>query len=581
MAATRPDPKGRRWVAALCDHPILTLAAAAILLLLPSLVLGINENDSAKYNYVWASQIFELVRHGELYPRWLGGSFDGLGSPSFYFYPPLAFFLDSLIGLITFDILPVQYRLPVTSLVLMLISGITMRAWLATTISRSPDARPIVLFAALAYMAAPYHLVDHYMRGAIAEFACYAMLPLALLGVRAAARGGRMGVALLAIGMAGIILAHLPTALLASVTILPLACLFEATQAASRRLMLAGLARCAAGAALGGCLAAGYLVPALMLQPAIAADQLWTPFFQVQNWFLLAPHEWPRPRFMWLISALAAASLVITAGVLLLSRRVAEGRRLTAIFWAAMGLLCLGLMAGLAPQFWTQMPFVAKVQFPWRIMMLVEFAMITAMALAWGQTSWRGLAVTLAVALVVSLPGWFLIAKGTTKSIIDSLGHWRAFQQEADTLRMDATEYLPSGFPLPDPGREPSPGPAALPLGPLADCPPPVSMCMAIPGGEDGSLRLHVISAQPADIVLRRFYFPAWRAELADGTRLATQAAGPMRELAIQAPAGDHDIRIAIAPTPSEQAGWRISAIALCLTLVLAIPRQRRRWWGG
>jgi hypothetical protein len=572
MAASQPKQPRRRWIATLSDHPTLTLAAASGLLLLPSLVLGINENDSAKYNYVWASQILELVRHGDIYPRWLGGSFDGLGSPSFYFYPPLAFFLDSLIGLITFDMVPVQYRLPVTGVVLLLISGITMRAWIAATIGPSSDARPIALFAALAFMAAPYHLVDHYMRGAIAEFACYAMLPLAMLGVRAAARGGRRGVALLGIGLAAMILAHLPTALLASVTILPLACLFEATRAGSGRLMLDALARCAAGAALGGCLAAGYLLPALVLQPAIAADQLWKPFFQVQNWFLLAPHDWPRPRFMWLITALAAASFVITAGVLLLSRRV------TALFWAAMGLLCLALMAGLLPQFWTQMPFVAKVQFPWRIMMLVEFAMITAVALAWGQASRRGLAVVLAVALVVSLPAWFLIAKGTTKSIIDSLGHWRAFQQEADTLQMDATEYLPAGFPLPDPGREPSSGPAALPVGSPANCPPFVSVCAASPLGENGEMRLHVISAQPAEIVLRRFYFPAWRAELSDGAQLATRAAGPMRELAIQAPAGNHDIRIAIAPTPSEQAGWRISAIALCLTLVLALPLQRRSW---
>ena len=46
-------------------------------------------------------------------------SFDGLGSPAFYFYPPLSFWLNGLVETVTFGALPASYRLAVSSLLLM------------------------------------------------------------------------------------------------------------------------------------------------------------------------------------------------------------------------------------------------------------------------------------------------------------------------------------------------------------------------------------------------------------------------------------------------------------------------------
>ncbi len=71
-------------------HPAFVLAAASVLLLLPTLVLGTLISHSSPQNLTWASQFAEQFRAGILYPRWMPESFDGLGSPAFYFYPPLA-----------------------------------------------------------------------------------------------------------------------------------------------------------------------------------------------------------------------------------------------------------------------------------------------------------------------------------------------------------------------------------------------------------------------------------------------------------------------------------------------------------
>ena len=92
-------------------------------------------------------------------------SFDGLGSPAFYFYPPLPFWIDALVSVVTANALSVPYRLAVTTTVILFLSGLAMHAWLLKTSGK----RTAALVGAIAYMAAPYHLFDTTTRGAFAE----------------------------------------------------------------------------------------------------------------------------------------------------------------------------------------------------------------------------------------------------------------------------------------------------------------------------------------------------------------------------------------------------------------------------
>ena len=90
---------------------------------------------------------------------------------------------------------------------LLWLSGAAMQAWLRATV------RPTVAFvASLAYMSAPFHLTDHYWRGAFAEFSFFAVMPLLALSIRAAAREWR--------GVAGVALSY---ALPSGVTAVPIA----------------------------------------------------------------------------------------------------------------------------------------------------------------------------------------------------------------------------------------------------------------------------------------------------------------------------------------------------------------------
>ena len=406
-------------------RPSLMLGLAAIMLLAPSLLFGTLVSHSSPQNLTWAAQFAEQFRAGVLYPRWMADSFDGLGSPAFYFYPPLPFWLDAIVSMVTFNLLPVTYRLAITTTLILWASGLAMLAWLSYM---TPNRRAALL-GALAYMAAPYHMLDHYMRGAFAEFTAYAVLPLVVLAIGLVAdrrRGSTVG---LAVAYAALLLSHLPTAMLATVTVLPFYILYRERRPAE-------LVRSAIGAALGIGLAAIYLAPALLLQGSISAQQFWTGFYRVENWFLVTPERWPETYIMWVVSLLAATYALFAASVCIFFRR-----RFEAVFWAGTCLVCLVLMSGVVPWFW-QLPELPKAQFPWRLLVVVEFCAITALCIVPLTELRRGAIYLLGSGVATLVAAEVLIVSDAVVRI--------AYTRENAPLRQqDVKEYEPNGYPQP------------------------------------------------------------------------------------------------------------------------------------
>lgn len=84
------------------------MAAVALAVLTPELVMGLTVTDNFRFNLLWPEQFADLFRGGHLYPRWLPSSWQGLGSPNFYFYPPLFFWVTAVIDTATAGMLPAE-----------------------------------------------------------------------------------------------------------------------------------------------------------------------------------------------------------------------------------------------------------------------------------------------------------------------------------------------------------------------------------------------------------------------------------------------------------------------------------------
>ncbi len=481
------------------------LLAIAIVVMVPELVFGMSNTNSASYSIVWTKQYGDALANGQLYPRWLPDSFDHLGSPAFYFYPPFAYFLCGAVSALG---LGAVKAVTATSAGIFFASGASMYAWL-----RWKGARP--LLGAIVYMLAPYRLFDVYSRGAIAEHAAFIWFPLIALGIEALPR--RWAAPTLAIGLAGLVITHLPMALLAlCLLVAPLAVL--RVRDCPRAIWPGGVA-----VAVGLGLAAFYLVPALTLQSYVKIQLLWTPAFQPSHWFI------------WRWDPVANRDLVFQAAacVALLG---AAARPSSAWFWLSAAAAAVSF--GLLPV--TALPVLSAIQFPWRALGLVVFFAATAIALA----PPRLLGAALALCLVVP-------------AYVDGARHFAQATVANDKPPMariardmpDAPEYLPRDVPGPGPtdGQDY----------------PDLSAYAALPRGD-------VIEVtRPGRYAFGRFAFPIWRVTH-DGADVPTE--GPL--LGFRATSGEY--RIERRLLWQEAVGAAASALALALLLALSLPAPSR-----
>jgi len=380
-------------------RPIILLFLAAILLA-PAFLFGPRATDSYVYNFVWTRQFSEAFARGEFYPRWLPASFEGLGSPTFYFYPPVAFWLTGALDSVGFS---TWQAVNVGALVMLLASGAAMYAWLSYR-----GTRP--LLGAALYMMAPYHLYEFYLRGALAEFAAFIWLPLLALGLEALPK--RWGALLLAVALAGLLLTHLPAAVLTAAFVLAPLAIWRVRL--DRSVLLPG----AIAGVLGVALAAFYLLPALTLQGHVSSHLLWDDFHRPSYWLLW---KRPEPYYLALQPAIALGLVVAVA----LSRS----------FWSILAIATAAAAAGIVPFMW-DLPLLAQVQFPWRLLMVVEFAAVAAIVTAPPPPALA------AASIVVLMIPVLMIGAATANR--------RALTSDAYLLRAmpDAPEYLPTGFDL-------------------------------------------------------------------------------------------------------------------------------------
>ncbi|WP_240036357.1 hypothetical protein [Aeromonas hydrophila] len=167
------------------------LAAAA-------LVAGGSQGHD-QFHHLLSGHYFALqLWQGELYPRWLMAMNCGFGSPTFFFYPPLPYYVSALFAGPHPLAHQAIYTLLWSASLALLLSGLFTYLWL-----RRFSTSGRALATSLIYLALPYHLaLDLYARFALAEFWAFVWVPLILLGQDLAQRGQRLGLPLLILSLA-------------------------------------------------------------------------------------------------------------------------------------------------------------------------------------------------------------------------------------------------------------------------------------------------------------------------------------------------------------------------------------------
>jgi len=570
----------------------LIVCASGLLLAAPLLLYGAPVVGDMVFHAMWHTNFSSQLSAGDLYPRWLLRMNSGLGSPVFFFYAPLPYYLTALFA----PFLPGgAYGLAHlgASLSLALVaSGLAAYLWLKETTGRASAAAA----AAFVYMLAPYHLgVDVYTRGAFAEVWAFVWMPLVLYFVRrlfTAGDGFTFALPGLALSYAALIATHLPTTLIFSL-VPPGYALFCARAPRQRtRVLLFTVG----GMLLGIGLACVYLLPALATQEYVSLGDL-LPELYHQRWLRLSNLNRAEFDGRITLSALTTAAMIACAALLACREggddaAGEDGQRpgvRESAFWITVSLGCLLLMTPAGGFVWRVVKPLQSIQFPWRFnaVLCVAAAALAAPAVrSLQRRGFRGALnlTTVAVALALVLYWIFFTHSIVTRAHPQWRGEAATFDADfvkRQTQMRDAPEYRPADA-------------ASTQAGAFDELmsricradEQPAKVCTVAGAGEiaverwtPGEIELRVATESGVAFNVSQFYYPGWAAYL-DGRRHPLEPSRPDGLLHLAVPAGVHRVILRLRHTAAEDAGILVSAassILLVSWLAAHIRYGRRR----
>jgi hypothetical protein len=177
------------------------------------------------FHLYWIREFTRLNDQGIFFPRWIPDGFSGFGSPAFYFYPPLTYYLASLVHIIS-GLSDPAALFQAVSLLATLGSIFTARVLLRSLGTTTPQ---IWLGSAL-YAFAPYQIGEIYSLSSLSSHVAFVFLPLVWCGLIQIFRSSspsRKGLLLFAIAFALMTLSNIPVTALTIVTILIAALIFR------------------------------------------------------------------------------------------------------------------------------------------------------------------------------------------------------------------------------------------------------------------------------------------------------------------------------------------------------------------
>ncbi len=566
-------------------HLVILLLYGAFLTW-PALSNGYIPSRDVLTHLHWFTNFSHQLWAGEWYPRWLDGMNGGLGSPVFFFYPPLPYYFTALLKPLFHADPEGWHQLGVAASMAVILSGFSTYSWLKRIGGSTP-----ALVAAIVYMGAPYHLVvDLYDRFAFAELWAFVWLPLVLWSAQATVGGSRKALVGLALSYAGLLLTHLPTAMIFS----PLA-LAYAVFCTDRRDRMRDIMAVAGAMALGTGLAATFLIPALATQNNISLSDMRVGRLSYVYHFL---YYGPRPTADiadMLIQQgryVAAVMIACVAAFIFGGLTMAQPERRQAHFWLVIAVLVFAIMLPMARPLWDILPPLQVTQFPWRFNILLTLAMTALIALWVASIKPEGsrfsrlpLLIVCVVVMGQSLPSlvtYLAVAASPGEPSMDkmfaqfgSLNNDTKEKVLAAKLAADVEEYRPRWVPY-----DIFHSSQAL-SGLLA-------RVQAKHQGQDSTVS--ILSRSPRRIVLSvdtpaegwvklpHFYYPGWRAMTGSpATQLPLRPSVQEGLLEVSVKPGRHEIVLELVTSMAEWIGWAISGVSVVLLGLLTFRAFRRR----
>ena len=340
---------------------VILLVLATVVINLRMIRDGLNGMIDMRWHITWLQHFSKQLAEGIWYPRWLAGTNYGYGSPTFVFYPPLVYYLGSLIkfsGLDIEDTLIILYSLS------LFLAGLNFYIF-----GRHHWGVIASFIGALTYMTAPYLAYNLYWISSLSVAYAIAWIPLGWLLTDLALAKPKWKIAL-ALFWALFALTHLPNLLLCGIVWL-FYTLFFLFSYSWKNVFITIIF---AGLGLG--LASFFLIPAIVEQPLVNIASMQNVIGDITNGIFGVGLPFIPKKLDFQVSHIFAHQslviLVLTAVVLIYSRRdkttFSESKK-----WILFILALAMMMSSLSTPIWQASSILQKVQAPWRLFSLYAF----------------------------------------------------------------------------------------------------------------------------------------------------------------------------------------------------------------
>jgi len=538
----------------------LLIALACIVLsaiaVVPFFFMGQSETGAATFelrmptthdmflHYDQMRSFYNGLAAGEIYPRWEEETNRGFGAPTTSYYPPGVYYLTSACFAVTKDWLRALLD---AHLIMMIAAAAAMYFY-----ARQVMGRGAAMACVAAYIFLPYHLVDQYQRGAMAELLVFVWMPLMLLfGDRLmkaspedSKRSVLINIVLLATTYGAFLWSHPPTAYQVTlgfgVYVLVLAIMRKEWK---------GLVAVGVAMALGIGLAAVYLLPAAFEQDLIHKEYV-TQTWPYHNTYVfvhkLYNSDVHRGFFLLIDWIWITGTAVIAAGavaLLWLKRNVLASSALKQrlVLWIIVGGLASFMMTQLSMPIGKLIPKIDIGVFTWRmlsittlVVALVAGAFVQACvdARTRGSKADRALFAFLAGLIIAGAVAFSAVA------VAWPMTQAAVFEPEPEHLNWATIPSTATSEPTELPDDTPQAELATEDNGQVSV--------------DEWKPQHRVIRAEPLtddQLLIRTFNFPGWTATV-DGNPVALKTAEDLGDIEIDLTAGAHLVTLDFRDTP-------------------------------
>jgi len=527
----------------------------------------------ARHSIFYLVEFDQTLRDGYLWPRWSPDFAFGYGYPLFNLYAPLAIYAAEIVHLLGVNMI---WSVKTIYILSTIGAGVGMYGFTRRLFGENAG-----LVAGLAYMYAPFHLVEIFVRSAYAEYVSLMLLPLVLWAfTELIARPSPRRMALAGASYGVLALTHHSTFF----TFTPFLLLYIFTlmaSAAKTNLRAWGrqVAFNAGAGVLGVLLAGVYIVPVLLEQKYIKIEQ-WTSgsynfaehfvyFSQFLSPFWGYGYAGPGPvDFMPYQIGIAIFGLAVAGTVALAAFSPQMHHRGTMVIFVVATLFSIWLMSPLGENLWHALPIAALVQFPWRLLIIT---MLSAAVVIGGGVAALKLdgaplmlsAVVLALASYgyaqpqyTSIPDWadtpLAVINWDAGSIADRVGMVAVTDEQPTTSPMEA-QYR-AGEPL---------SVATVRSG-------NATVETIRHGGASDTVKFR---GDAATVQFYTYDFPGWQVKI-DGQIVPHRHEPPFGLITVDVPAGEHIVSLRMGTTPARTIGGVMSLLALAIIGYLFVKRD-------